>query len=606
MYFITVLMSYNRNISAALHKCKSILTVIFFVFSFSTLAFEFDTIYIDSLTREAYYNSRQNTDRSISIAHRALSASKLMHYQRGIADAALAIGSAYLALYNPKDSAYYYYQQAFQIYNELKNVTGQARTSLGLSYLYNFKGNSKKAEELGNLSVGYFQKAGNNKELVTALGTIIYLKKQAGDYEKALELSDKAIKTARFLKDTIQWANALNNKGNVLKDMYLFSLAIDAYFDAFKLWKLANDTTGLAIAYGSIANAYFFESDYKKSLEYNFKKLTITQNTGNKWETNKTMNNIALAFSNLSQHDSALIYMRENLKLTKLLNYPEGVANTYDNMASTFLKTGMSDSALYYSNKAISIAEKINSPNLAKYELNKAMALEQQKKYDIALAIAKKVYNKAKEKNEKHTLRDASFLLNNIYYQMGQHDLAYSFLSEYIKLNDSILNIEYMRKVIKLDIQHEYETKHSKAQYEIDMLAKNNQLKTENLRKIWIVLISLLLLSIAGASISLLIIKNKNHRIEQMKLEIRNYLLKSGPEEINEKDENHVDILTEKYGLTTREVEIIELISTGIGNEEIANKLFVSRNTVKFHIKNLFIKLDVKNRVQALQKSTLL
>jgi LuxR family maltose regulon positive regulatory protein len=49
----------------------------------------------------------------------------------------------------------------------------------------------------------------------------------------------------------------------------------------------------------------------------------------------------------------------------------------------------------------------------------------------------------------------------------------------------------------------------------------------------------------------------------------------------------------------------MNLISTGIGNEEIANKLFVSKNTVKFHIKNIFIKLDVKNRVQAMQKSAL-
>jgi LuxR family maltose regulon positive regulatory protein len=46
----------------------------------------------------------------------------------------------------------------------------------------------------------------------------------------------------------------------------------------------------------------------------------------------------------------------------------------------------------------------------------------------------------------------------------------------------------------------------------------------------------------------------------------------------------------------------MKLIATGIGNEEIAEKLFVSKNTVKFHIKNIFIKLDVRNRVQALQK----
>ena len=522
-----------------------------------------------------------------------------------MADASLALGAAYLAKYNPNDSAGFYYQQALDIYTRLTNYTGQARACYGLSYVNNFKSNTEKAEEFGTQSVEYFRKAGNTKEEVAALSSVIYLAKQDGNYEKALELSDKAIEIACSINDTAQWADALNNKGNVLKDMFLFNPAIDAYFEAYRLWQNTKDSSGLAIAYGSIANAYFFEGDFRKSLEYNFKKLPITDNSGNLWETNKTMNNIALAYSNLNKHDSALYYMQESLRLAKKLNYPEGVANSYNSMASTFLKTENIDSALFYSSKAVSIAEKINSSNLAKYELNKAMALEKQKKYIAALEIARKSYTVAKEKNDNHTVRDASFLLNNIYFDLGQRDMAYPYLTEYIKLNDSITNLDYMRKVTRLDLQHKYETEQRKAKYEIDMLAKQNQLKNERLRKTWIVLLSILLLSIAGAGISFLIIKNKNHRIEQMKLEIRNYLLNTESKEKEGINENPLDTLIEKYGLTQREAEIMNLISTGIGNEEIANKLFVSKNTVKFHIKNIFIKLDVKNRVQAMQKSSL-
>jgi len=588
-----------------MQKYTGVLIVLFSIFFFNALANDTDTTFIDSLTRKAYRIARTNTEQSISDAQHALSTSKSIQYQKGIANASLALGAAYLAKYNPNDSAGYYYHQALDLYSRLNNFTGQARASYGLSYVYNFKGNTAKAEEFGNRSVENFRKAGNAREEVAALSSVIYLAKQDGNYEKALKLSDKAIEIARSIKDTAQWADALNNKGNVLKDMFLFNPAIDAYFEAFNLWKRTNNTPGLAVAYGSIANAYFFEGDFRKSLEYNFRKLPITKKVGNDWETNKTINNIAMAYSNLGQHDSALFYMRKSLELAKVLNYPEGVANSYNNMASTFLKTAHSDSSLFYSAEAVSIAEKIKSPNLAKYELNNAMALEKQKKYNDALTIVRKAYVQAKERNDNHTVRDAAFLLNNIYYHLGQRDLAYPYLTEYLKLNDSITNMEYMRKVTRLDIQHKYETEQRKAQYEIGMLAKNNQLKTERLRKIWIVLAGLLLLSIAGASISFLVIKNKNHRIEQMKLEIRNYLLKTETKETEANNENPMDTLIEKYGLTQREAEIMKLISTGIGNEEIANKLFVSKNTVKFHIKNIFIKLDVKNRVQAMQKSAL-
>ena len=590
----------NNNIVAQSIKC--ILIVFFSIFFFGASGTEADTISINSLTKKAYNFARKNPEWSITNSHKALSSSKSIQYQRGIADAELALGAAYMAKYNPGDSAAYYYQQALNVYRQLNNLAGQARACYGLSYIYNFKSMPQKAEEYGKLSVEYFRKAGKANEEIAALGTVIYLAKQAGNYEKALDLSDKAIGIAQSIKDTVQWAGALNNKGNTFKDMFLFNPAIDAYFEAFNLWKLTDDTLGLAIAYGSIANAYFFEGDFRKSLEYNFKKLPITKKSGDLWETNKTLNNIAMAYSNMDQHDSALFYMHESLKLAKKLNYPEGVANCYNNMASAFLKTENADSALFYSSETVSIAEKINSPNLVKYELNQAMAFEKQKKYKAALAIAKNAYNRAKQKNDNHTLKDASFLLNDIYFHLNQRDLAYPFLTEYLKLNDSITNMEYMRKVTRLDIQHEYETKQRKAQYEIDMLAKNNQLKTERLRKIWIVLFAILLLSIAGAGISLLIIKNKNHRIEQMKLELRNYLFQIGKFKAYSNKENPINDLAKTYGLTQREIEIMELIATGIGNEEIAKKLFVSKNTIKFHIKNIFIKLDVRNRVQALQK----
>lgn len=56
-------------------------------------------------------------------------------------------------------------------------------------------------------------------------------------------------------------------------------------------------------------------------------------------------------------------------------------------------------------------------------------------------------------------------------------------------------------------------------------------------------------------------------------------------------------------GITTRELEILQLIAQGLSNQEIADKLFVSLNTVKTHSSNLFIKLDVKRRTQAVQKA---
>jgi two-component system, NarL family, response regulator LiaR len=58
----------------------------------------------------------------------------------------------------------------------------------------------------------------------------------------------------------------------------------------------------------------------------------------------------------------------------------------------------------------------------------------------------------------------------------------------------------------------------------------------------------------------------------------------------------------EKLGISKREHEVLELMATGLTNQEIADKMFVSVNTIKTHSTNLFSKLDVKRRTQAIQK----
>lgn len=56
-------------------------------------------------------------------------------------------------------------------------------------------------------------------------------------------------------------------------------------------------------------------------------------------------------------------------------------------------------------------------------------------------------------------------------------------------------------------------------------------------------------------------------------------------------------------GLTPRELEILELIAAGLSNREIAERAFVSENTVKTHSSRVFDKLGVQRRTQAAQRA---
>ena len=56
-----------------------------------------------------------------------------------------------------------------------------------------------------------------------------------------------------------------------------------------------------------------------------------------------------------------------------------------------------------------------------------------------------------------------------------------------------------------------------------------------------------------------------------------------------------------KTGLTEREYETLQLLSKGLSNQEIADQLFVSENTVKTHVSKTLMKLNAKRRTQAVQ-----
>jgi len=59
----------------------------------------------------------------------------------------------------------------------------------------------------------------------------------------------------------------------------------------------------------------------------------------------------------------------------------------------------------------------------------------------------------------------------------------------------------------------------------------------------------------------------------------------------------------QRLGISKREYEVLELIAQGLSNQEIAAKLYISLNTIKTHSSNLFMKLNVRRRTEAIRRA---
>jgi two-component system, NarL family, response regulator LiaR len=99
--------------------------------------------------------------------------------------------------------------------------------------------------------------------------------------------------------------------------------------------------------------------------------------------------------------------------------------------------------------------------------------------------------------------------------------------------------------------------------------------------------------TVLGIWLALKLVKPK---VETRIIEKEIYIDNSAQTEINQQE-------ITKLGISKRELAVLNLMAGGLSNEEIAGKLFIGLNTVKTHSSNIFLKLDVKRRTQAVEKA---
>jgi len=62
-------------------------------------------------------------------------------------------------------------------------------------------------------------------------------------------------------------------------------------------------------------------------------------------------------------------------------------------------------------------------------------------------------------------------------------------------------------------------------------------------------------------------------------------------------------IQKQDFGLTAREIELLEQLKSGLTYDQVAANLFISSGTVRKHIQNIYGKLQVNNKTEAVQKA---
>lgn len=434
-----------------------------------------------------------------------------------------------------------------------------------------------------------------------------YMSRRNNRFLKSVEYYKRALGFLEKSKDTMLKMIVLNNLGSSLRKLNDEKTAYKYYMQGLDLAKKSHNEPQMARILNGIGNVFVNTEEYKKALYYFKKSLEIELKNNNLKGQEYNFANIGEAYIYTKQYDSAEYYLKKSLDIAKTIYHPKEPGIEYNLLGYLYKNKGDFVKAIYYYDLAIPILEKQNIKRyVANSYINRGLSKLAFKKFKLAKQDIAKGLQIAKSIKSKENISLGYDALVQYFTALKDYKSALSAHIMAKKYHDSIVNVSAKNSIISNQILYETKEKDEK----IKQLAyEKEQEKLASTRNFWlmigIAIFSLVMLSFLYLFFSLRR-KNKDLELEQKNSEIQNYILKI--KDLEQKmqhkghDEIDLDVKLKEMDLTKREIDVLKLIAEGYTNDQIAEKMFISKNTVKSHIKNIYLKLDVKNRIQVLKK----
>lgn len=421
------------------------------------------------------------------------------------------------------------------------------------------------------------------------------------------QAEDYFIKSEHFYQKANLPQKAIKMVANraVLKELKGdYEEAIGMYLKAAKYFSDAGDSLSMALVYTNIGVVYQEMNIPEKSLQYNRMGLNIKLQKHDTLSAATNYNNIGVLCDELlGQPDSALLFYQKAVVIYQKYKAMARLASAINNVGRMHLELKQKALATDEFNRAYQLMDSLGSPH------GKARVLRNQGELYFSMfnnRKAIKVFHEAlslfRDVDDKKSMLEITELISRVYMADGNFAKAAEFMKAQNQLKDTLMNNESKTIIAEMETRFQVREK-NKTIHLLELQDELNRRKIRN--QVW-VLILLIIISLLIMAVFIFSYNRYKLKDKQLRLELQNYLLRIDKlqNEVKEKvtENKFSEDKLNYYQLSEREVEVLNLIASGYKNAEIAEQLFVSQNTIKTHIKNIYVKLDVKNRIEALKK----
>ncbi len=454
----------------------------------------------------------------------------------------------------------------YAIIDSAINIAKRINYTQGVGYAYYTKGAEArrnysyyKAIKNQKIAIPYLERAKDTVSIIKCLNSIGIAYRKANVVDKSFNHYIKAYKLAKIIGKKRSMAISLNGIGNLFTDIKKYNNALYYFRQALSLELSVNNTLGVEYDYTNIGEVHLFLGNYDSAHFYIQKAYDLSLKNGQKYSEAYETSVFGKIYQQEGKFKESNKKYKEALELFYKIRNPRYIANTLINIGSNDIKLKKIDEGVSAIKKGLKIAQKIGS------------------KENVVAAYEN---------------------LSLYYSGIGNYKEALRNYKSATLFKDSILNQETQKQLIRTKIAYETYQKEE----EIKELEESNQATKElaesTFKKFMATIIVSLALLLALLVVFFLYRKNTLLEIENLNRKLQHKILQLDteiPKEIPFEDK------VKAFELTSRETEILILISKGFTNDEIAEELCISRNTVKYHSKSLYSKLNVKNRIQAIK-----
>ncbi len=375
-----------------------------------------------------------------------------------------------------------------------------AKALLDLSDKYTFS-NPQKAKGYAQKALITAKKRGDKSEEIKSSYQLGEINVRLGDLEKGKPYLENGLTISRKINNRGLIARGDYDLSRYYEGEYDFAKALDYLDQSFSIYKQLDLSKDIANCYGSYGSIYEKLGSYEKALNYYFKSLKINEKSDNNRGISAVKRNIGRVYMSNAQYEDAIRFFSQALEINQSEGYQEGIVIATKDIGVAHQKTGDYEVALDKYKKALILAKQIDDKiDIAILLGNIGSTLGEQGKFKeglpylfSSLSIRKQIHY-----NQSHTLNDISdayLALHNLseakrYAEMAVHssketkDLdqlryayfvlakadekqgnlkdAYTALKQSDIVKDSLVSLQKIRQLQKLQVIYETEQKEEK------------------------------------------------------------------------------------------------------------------------------------------------